>query len=296
MSEESASSERRDYRSVIWDNHRWHHFTHRPGDIFVCSPPKCGTTWMQTIVISLLFPRGDAPGAVNELAPWIDARFMPIEVIAARLDAQQHRRAIKTHTPADGIPWFPTGRYVVVGRDGRDAFMSFVNHIEHMRADVVLALVESAAEEGIELGDPPDPGDIHAFFAAWLDAGTLFQHIASFWARRDEPNVCFVHYDDMTADLDGEMRRVAGFLEIDVDDELWPAVVDRCTFAAMKARPDEISPFDRIFEGGADTFLFKATNGRWRDVLTADEVAAYERRVRELLPADAVTWLAGRTP
>jgi hypothetical protein len=39
----------------------------RPGDIFVCTPAKCGTTWMQTIVVTLLFPHGDAPGAVWEI-------------------------------------------------------------------------------------------------------------------------------------------------------------------------------------------------------------------------------------
>ena len=54
----------RDYRSVVLDNRRWERFVSRPGDIFVCTPPKCGTTWMQTIVTTLLFPSGDAPGAV----------------------------------------------------------------------------------------------------------------------------------------------------------------------------------------------------------------------------------------
>lgn len=273
----------RDYRNVIWDNRRWQEFTHRPGDIFVCTPPKCGTTWMQTIVATLLFPAGDAPGSVNELAPWIDARFNPLDEVIARLEAQEHRRSVKTHTPADGIPWYPTGSYIVVGRDGRDAFMSFVNHLRSMRPEVVMALAGSAAD------------DEHAFFAEWLAAGDLFHHIDTFWAHRGEPNVVFVHYDDLSADLDAEMRRVAAFLELDIDEDRWPGMVERCTFASMKARPDEIAPFDRIFVGGADSFLYKGTNGRWRDVLTAEEVAAYERRAAELLPADAVAWLAGQT-
>jgi aryl sulfotransferase len=285
----------RDYRSIVSDNHRWEQFTHRPGDIFVCTPPKCGTTWMQTIVVTLLFPAGDAPGPVVEIAPWIDARFYPIDELITRLDAQEHRRSIKTHTPADGIPWHPDASYIVVGRDGRDAFMSFVNHLRNMRPDRVGDLAGSAIEEGIELGEMPALDDEHAFFAQWLEGGDLFHHIDTFWAHHGEPNVLFAHYDDMTADLEGEMRRVAAFLELDIDEDLWPAMVERCTFASMKARPDEIGPFDQLFVGGADSFLYKGTNGRWRDVLTADEVAAYDRRVAELLPPDAVTWLAGRT-
>src|SRR6478752_4122371 len=106
-----------DYRTLIADNLRWDGFDSRPGDIFVCTPAKCGTTWMQTIVATLLFPDGDVPGRVTEVAPWIEARFEPIETVVARLDAQSFRRSIKTHTSADGIPWYPHASYIVVGRD-----------------------------------------------------------------------------------------------------------------------------------------------------------------------------------
>src|SRR5580704_17699451 len=70
----------REYRTLVSDNLRWRHFTSRPGDIFVCTPAKCGTTWEQTIVSSLLFADGRAPGPVTEIAPWIEARFETIEV------------------------------------------------------------------------------------------------------------------------------------------------------------------------------------------------------------------------
>ena len=202
-----------EYRHVVADNVRWANFVERPGDVFVCTPPKCGTTWMQTIVTSLIFPDGDAPGPVMEIAPWIDARFEPIDVVLARLDAQTHRRQIKTHTNADGIPWYPSASYIVVGRDGRDAFMSFLNHMRNMRSETVMELAMSAIDEGIDLGAAgiPPTDDVHEFFTWWLDDSPIwFQHVASFWEHRDEPNVLFVHYDDMKADLEGQMRRVAG--------------------------------------------------------------------------------------
>jgi aryl sulfotransferase len=99
----------REYRTIVSDNRRWQNFVPRPGDVFVCTPSKCGTTWMQTIVNTLMFPDG-APGPVMVMAPWLDARFDPVEVLLERLDAQTHRRALKTHTPADGIPWSRTRR------------------------------------------------------------------------------------------------------------------------------------------------------------------------------------------
>lgn len=284
----------RSYRTAVTDSGRWEHFAHRPGDIFVCTPPKCGTTWMQTIIISLIWPAGDAPGPVMELSPWLEAMFNDLDEVRARLAAQQHRRVIKSHTPADGIPIFDDARYVFVGRDGRDAFMSYAHHLEKFKADVRRTMNQQALADGV----PPMSlwdGDLHRFFATWLSDGYLFSHVATFWARRAKPNLLLVHYADLKRDLEGEMRRVAGFLEIDVPDALWPAVVERCTFEAMKARSDEIGAF-RNFEGGAQSFLFKGTNGRWRDELRPDELAAYERRAAELLPPEALAWLEfGRT-
>jgi aryl sulfotransferase len=104
--------------------------------------------------------------------------------------------------------------------------------------------------------------------------------------------VAFVHYSDLKVDLAGEMQRVAAFLGIEVPESKWPAVVERCTLESMRARGDEIGSFWN-FEGGAQSFLFKGTNGRWRDVLRVDELAAYALRTAELLPANAAAWLEG---
>ncbi len=99
-----------------------------------------------------------------------------------------------------------------------------------------------------------------------------------------------MHYNDLKADLAGEMRRIAEFLEIEVPAAKWPAVVERCTFEAMKANGDRVGSFWN-FEGGAQSFLFKGTNGRWRDVLTPAELDAYQKRAAEFLPPDAIAWL-----
>jgi aryl sulfotransferase len=280
------------YRSPIEDNHRWAGFTHRPGDIFVCTPPKCGTTWTQTIVTTLIFG-GTPPDPVLMVSPWLEMRLFPIDEVLDRLDAQTHRRVIKSHTPADGIPWWDDAAYLVVGRDGRDVAMSLLNHLRSSRPEVILAQVSTALAEGIEVPAPPPTDDVHEFFAWFVESGPYFPFFARFWDRHRLPNVLFVHYNDLTSDLDGEMRRIASFLDLPVDEERWAGLVESCTFEAMKARPDEIAPFDLVFDGGADAFLYKGTNGRWREVLTAEEVATYERAAATRLPPDAVAWLSG---
>jgi hypothetical protein len=289
--------QQRIYRSATIDSSRWAAYVHRPGDIFICTPPKCGTTWMQTIIASLLWPDGNFPGAVMVISPWFDGLVRDdFDEICARLVAQPHRRLIKTHTPADGIPIFDTASYIVVGRDGRDACMSFANHMAHMRADVRGRLNADAIAQGL---DPMIEfhGDIHDFFDRWLAASVLLRHIAPWWELRSEPNVLFVHYNDLKADLDRAMRGVADFLGIDIAPALWPEVVDRCTFSRMRAEADKVSEF-KAYEGGAQSFLFKGTNGRWQGVLTAEELQRYQQRVDELLSPEAAHWLEygeGRT-
>jgi aryl sulfotransferase len=280
-----------DYRHFIWDNHRWKKFRGRAGDIFVCTPPKCGTTWTQTVVAMLLFPDGNLPAPVVEMAPWLDARFDPEAEVLARLEAQTHRRALKTHTPADGIPWRSDAFYIVVGRDGRDAFMSFVNHMASMRPDVVGELIESAVAEGISFEAMPPLDDIHDFFAGWLAEGGFFHFLRTYWERRDQPNVLFVHYDELKEDLEKQVRRIAAFLGVPVDEALLPGILERCSFDWMKAHSDRIGDFDRLFQGGGQSFFYKGTNGRWRDVLRADELDRYDEVSAALLPPDLKAWL-----
>jgi aryl sulfotransferase len=285
-----AAPERAVIQSAAFDSTRWDRFTHRPGDIFVCTPPKCGTTWTQAIVASLLWPAGDVPGPVMELAPWWDANFLDVDELAQRLEAQTFRRSLKTHLPAQALPWFETGSYIAVFRDGRDAFMSYANHVASFRDDVrdrLNALAESRGWQTI----PKYDGDLHRLYAHWIDLPLPLVMLGGWWERRHLPNVLLVHFNDLKADLDGEMRRIAAFLDLAIDPRHWSQQVERCTFGAMKRRAPEIGAFERNFVGGGETFLHKGTNGRWRDVLTPDELARYDAAVAKFLSPDQASWL-----
>ena len=278
------------YLTAVEDNHRWAGFDARPSDIFICTPPKCGTTWTQTIVASLLWPAGDQPDDIMALSPWVDAKFMPVDALHARLRAQPHRRFIKTHTPADGIPWYDEAKYIVVARDGRDAFMSMCNHMERMSADAKAGLNAQIKDDPDIMLLPDWTGDIHGFFKTWLAHMSIMEFVATYWPKRAQKNLLFVHYNDLKADLSGEMKRIANFLNIDVPATLWDATVERCTFEAMRNDEKRMGAF-AVFEGGVKGFIFKGTNGRWRDVLTADELAAFDAKVAAVMTPDAAEWM-----
>ena len=120
------------YFGPITDTKRWENFRHRADDIFICTPPKNGMTWMQAICAMLIFGNADHGRLVSGMSPWIDASFAPIDAYLREVDAQPHRRFIKTHTPFDGIPYFPGCTYLAVFRDPRDVYFSGLNHRDNM--------------------------------------------------------------------------------------------------------------------------------------------------------------------
>jgi aryl sulfotransferase len=281
----------REHRRSIEDSLRWQGFQHRCDDIFISTPPKSGTTWMQGIVGSLLWPAGSAPGDRYDRSPWIDARFSPVEQVLAHLDAQEHRRFIKTHSPADCVPIFEECKYITVYRDGRDALMSWANHRAAMRPELIEFLNSTATAEGLRQLPADWDGDMDELFEQWSIDCSPIVHLASWWPLRHESFVCFVHYNDLKADLSGEMRRIAEFLEIEVPEDLWPEVVDRCGLTQMRAAANDNDRLHMVFNGGAESFFHKGTNGRWRDTLTSDQLQRYDALVADGLSDDAARWL-----
>lgn len=65
----------------------------------------------------------------------MDLRLPPKEVKFAALEAQTHRRVIKTHLPVDALRMSPDAKYVYVARDGRDVAWSLYNHYANANDD-----------------------------------------------------------------------------------------------------------------------------------------------------------------
>lgn len=274
----------------VEDSRRWQHVERRAGDIVVSTPPKSGTTWMQGILCSLVFADVDDPPSWGDVSPWIDARWRPVDELAATLQAMEHRRVLKTHSPATAIPFDPDVSYVTVYRDGRDALASWANHRRALKPEAIEVANGLAAADGIEPLEPTWDGDMDALIDEWARFCSPTSHLASWWPLRTEPNVHFAHYNDLQTDLEGEMRRLAGLLDIGVGEDRWPVVVERCGIGEMREAARTIG-IDGAFEGGADAFFYKGTNGRWREMLTDAQLERYQRMVADELPADAATWL-----
>jgi aryl sulfotransferase len=112
--------------------------------------------------------------------------------------------------------------------------------------------------------------------------------------RRNCPTSCSCTFSRLKRDLPGEIRHIAAFLDIPIDEARFPAIVEHCSFYWMKRHESKAAPLGGAFwEGGATTFIHKDFNGRWREVLSREESSAYELRSRTELGEHCAAWLAG---
>lgn len=296
--------ERKRYHSVAADSARWDDFRFRPGDIVVSTPPKCGTTWTQTICCLLVSGGVELDRPLADVSPWLDMQTNVLADIYALFDAQDHRRVIKTHTPLDGLPVDERATYVCVGRDPRDVELSWKNHMANMNLDNFL----NARAKNVGLDDLadmppplPPPEDPVERFWAWADApadqwsfttlAAVLHHFETFWSVRDEPGIAMFHYADLLADPAGQITRLAGILGIDINEDRARELAQATSFDRMRAQADRLIPDNGnpIFHDNA-AFFHSGGSGQWRGLLDAAGLERYEKRVAELAPPDLVEW------
>lgn len=286
------------YVSADEDSGRWDGFPFRQGDIVISTRSKSGTTWLQMICALLVFQTPDLPAPLPELSPWLDLLVTPRTEVFAQLEAQRHRRFIKTHTPLDGIPIDERATYIVVAREPLDMAVS----LYHQGDNLDRARMRRLAGQP-EPGQPPAPRPpLREWLLGWVDNDAshldemdslpgVMWHLSDAWARRQESNVVLVHYDDLISDLESQMRRLAGVLDIELAQETWPILVEAATFASMSSRAGELAPnHSGILKDNA-AFFRRGTSGSGRELLTDDELAHHRERVEQMAPKELVDWL-----
>ncbi|MAF49920.1 MAG: sulfotransferase domain-containing protein [Rhodospirillales bacterium] len=289
----------REMRNFAMDSTYWNEFEYRDDDIIVATWAKAGTTWVQQIIAQFVF-EGETDGLpIGDMSPWLDFRLPPLEAKLPEIEAQQHRRFLKTHLPLDAYVFSPKVKYVYIARDGRDCVWSMYNH--NLYTNNVLYDGLAALPYFGPILKPPRTDDLREYYLDWFTKDgypfwPFWENIRSWWPTRKLPNVHFIHYQALKDDMPGEMTKIGKFLGYDVDNlrkDTWDKMVYQCTFDYMKENATLSTPLGgAIFDGGAQVFVNKGTNKRWKDTLTATDIAVYEARAIEELGPECAHWLA----
>lgn len=263
------------YHSKMTNSTRWEAFRPRDGDVFICTASKSGTTWMQSFCAHIILQTTKFDLPISEISPWFDCDPLPTEEYMAALDAQEHRRFIKTHTPLDGIPYYENATYLHVARDPRDVLFSMINHLENTKEEAPPHLRNETFEDKFERW-------ISASVEAWGQRGGLsldyvLHHVESFWKFRHLPNVHMFHYAHMKAEREYEMRRVAHVLGIDVAPALWPELVAGTSFEKMKENASVFVPTAGGIGWKDDRKFFdKGRSNSWKTAFSEEQLARYD--------------------
>lgn len=286
------------YRSAEEDSRRWREFPFRPGDIVISTRSKSGTTWVQMICALLIFQTPKLPEPLAHLSPWLDWLVVPREQVYARLAAQRHRRFIKTHTPLDGVPITPEVTYLVVARHPLDMAVSLYHQGDNLDRERIRQLTGAPAPERPAAARPP----LREWLISWVERDAdpraeldslpgVMWHLSDAWNRRHEPNVVLVHYDDLSADLAGQMRRLARLFGITVPEQIWPRLAEAATFRRMRERADQLTPDPAGVMRDRARFFRQGRSGSGRELLNEAQLDGYHARTAELAPSDLLAWL-----
>lgn len=274
----------RRFTDPICDSARWASFVPRAGDTVVSTPPKSGATWVQAILAMLISGDPGVDAQLSMRAPWIDLDKRPLDEVMARLEAQTHRRQVKSHAPFDCLPWWPQLRYLAVYRHPIDVHFSFRRHRANM---------------SFEIGLDPMPEDPHESFRHFVTedrshAGlaTILAHYQSALDRRDREPLLRLHYTDMLADLPRAVARIATHVGIAHPPERMARIALAARFESMKANADRFAPSAGHGFWLSDRGFFDSGScGKWQGRLTAKDLAAYDQVMDATLTPDERRWL-----
>ncbi len=289
------------YQNHLLDSTRWQNIIPRDDDIVITTSYKSGTTWTQFIVYQLLFLTVPNPPLYSgKISSWVDCRFCSTtDELLENLEQQSHRRFLKSHLPKDGIQFSENTRYIVVGRDARDVFMSMINHWSSFTDE---------AYQMLNTEQPGNPfpqwhGDIQRAWQDWITRGWFdwesegypfwsnLHHTATWWPYYHLDNVLFVHYNELKSNLLAQVLKIAEFIQVDISLQQAKKIAEQSHFNKMKAYFMANIDSSEFWKKGAESFFHKGTNGRWANVLTAKDLELYQQTKSRLLPSDCAEWL-----
>jgi Sulfotransferase domain len=228
----------------------------RPDDIFLVTFPKSGTTLLQMMLYQLTTPGEMDFPHITSVSPWYEYLFEHPD--PAAVESSPSPRFFKSHLPHEELP--RNARLIYVARDVRDVAVSSYHHQR-------VVMGRNGRMEPF----------VDAFLADRVGFGSWFKHIESWWPHRDDPNVLFLRYEEVIADLAGTVRKVARFCSIPLAEADLPRIVERCGFEFMKRHNAKFDPRLRGAERGQ--FIRKGEAGEGRSVFTPEQ----DRRLAERL-------------
>ncbi|MCH9685717.1 MAG: sulfotransferase domain-containing protein [Deltaproteobacteria bacterium] len=241
-------------------------------DVFIATFPKSGTNWAMQMVAQVAWHGQAEFGHIHDLVPWPEARFhglLALDDPSSWEPCPTGKRGIKTALGSHHVPYDEAATYVTVVRDPKEVVVSSYHFICG-----VFGL-------GKEITVDQWCAD---FLGGSFIAGSWAEHTAGYWAWRNRPNVEVMCFPRMKDDLPGTVDRVARVMGVSFTRTQRSRVIERCSFAHMKANESKFAPPQMRFVDGTAAMIRKGESGASGELLSRAQQAAIDRHCQaELL-------------
>ncbi len=291
------------YIDFLSDSRIWRRFIDEvgftPSDIVIADPFKAGTTFTQRVIDQILNNGEESKESLSDKSPWLDSSWGDYDFMLQKLQTQKQnnrRRLIKSHLPADYVPIDSQVKYIFVGRNGKDLICSFHNYLYNFNAETVSKINQlhqafSGTTEKMLI-----PNTSLEFFDWFLTSQgkglcELFQLTKSWWHYKDKSNVLLVHYSKLIHDFENEVKRMAQFIAVDVNNLNLEKIKQNCNFLYMKENADQFVPFNGKHMTSAQAFFHQGPERDSQKLISAEKVEKFDKIAFETMGYDCARWL-----
>ncbi|KAH6926181.1 hypothetical protein HPB50_015793 [Hyalomma asiaticum] len=264
-----------------------------PGDVFIVSFPKCGSTWMQQIVYAI-YHDGAKP---ENLRDFLQKSPM-LELVGLEAMKNMPRPgAFKTHLPFDRVPYSPKAKYIFVARNPYDCCVSYYHHT---RAFPQYRFADGSFDEFLGM-----------FLQGKVDYGDYFDTLLSWYDHAHDDNVLFVTYEKLKADPSKAVIEIADFLGEEYGNrlrnrpEVLDKILDTISVKSMKAFNEEFRKWTEkaveitgfrsedvddgmVKEPMTGDFVRKAVVGDWKNHFNSDQIVRMKQTIASKLKESSV--------
>ena len=236
---------------LVWIRHR----NFRPGDVFVGSYPRSGSTWLRFMLLEILAGQASGFSNTNEMLPDVGKHQTGAPVLPG------NGRLIKTHEPfrAD------YRKAIFLVRDPRD-----------------VALSEFAFHRALGLTGDDFDSYLERFLRGSVNPfGSWTSHTKSWLEAADSgrSQILHVNFEQLKRKPEPELGRIVDFLGMPEVKDRIPAAIENNSLARMKEK-EKATP-QRTSANGR--FIRSGSAGGWQSALTARQAQLVQQYAGNLL-------------